>query len=648
MRPIAIVAGLLAVLALTAEGRGQRIAIGGDPRLPATAADLPALPDAREVPWGKEVDGLACRVIVAPQYTHGQPLRLAVEIRNHGQRPRYLFEEFDPYFRDLAQVQIIGPGGPVAQTGMAQTGVNLARFKPLAPGETRRIDFADLRQLFGRYERRGGRQVDGDGFSKEGEYTLTYSYKGPKLPDRVVMGEKVVERGGQRVVEKIFEEASPEQKAGAWSGTLTSNTVAFAIRPLRADDLTVHEWGVFTVFSDIKYANVNREAEWDSLPPDFYRQFPKLRLRWVPAAWDKPIIYFYTKQPALKVRTQVRFTQGAPVVWWPACSEPLDDNSGANVRPDGRPVEPYTTLVWDGWLGSLAPSRGFAANRNDWVKVQEFPLPKECWLHDARLKDPAPITVLGSQIQRGKPWTTDRGETERFLFYDGLMPAPDYLHCVKTTEAALTVKNQATFALEDLYIVDRRWAKPGELAAAVLAAPLAAGQQAELKLEATTLERLRGQVRQALLRRGLFEAEADSLLKIWHKGFFENEGLTVLSLLPQAEYDRMLPLDIMPVPVARPVRVGVVLQPRFEYGPMVAARAAELIKQLDADDFERREAASKELEAMGPWVVRAVQDALKGPTSPEQKKRLELLLEKVSTLDWLQPGSKPVPRGKLK
>jgi hypothetical protein len=648
MRPNAIVAVLLTLLVLAVEGRSQKVAVGGDLRPPATAADLPKLPDARDMPWGKEVDGLACRVIVAPEITHGQPLRLAVEIRNNGQRPRFLFEVFDPYFRDQAQVQIVGPGGPIAQTSWAQTSLSPQRFKPLAPGETRRFDFVDLRELYGRADRRAGWVVDGDGFRKEGKYTLTYSYKGPKLPDRVAVGEKIVERGGLRTVEKVYEEPSAEQKAGAWAGTLTSNSVTFMLRPLVADDLAVHEWGVFTVFSDIHYANLNREAEWGSLPPDFYRQFPRLRLRWVPAAWDKPVVYFYTKQPMLKVRTQVRFTEGAPVVWWPACSQPLDDNTGNNVRPDGRPVKPYTTLVWDGWLGGLAPSRGFAADRNAWVKAEEFPLPRDCWLHDARLKDAALITVTGSQIQRGKPWTTDRAETERFLFYDGLMPAPDCLRCIKTGEAGVTVKNQATFALEDLFVIDRRHrrADAAPLAAAMPADPLAAGQQVELKLEPATPERLRTRVRQALLRRGLFEAEADSLLKIWHKGFFENEGLTVLSLLPQAEYDRMLPLEITPAPAARPVRVGVVLQPRFEHGPIVAARAAELIKQLDADDFDRREAASKELEAMGLWVVRAVQDALKGKTSVEQKKRLEAVLEKLPTLDWLQPESKPAPKGK--
>ena len=62
------------------------------------------------------------------------------------------------------------------------------------------------------------------------------------------------------------------------------------------------------------------------------------------------------------------------------------------------------------------------------------------------------------------------------------------------------------------------------------------------------------QVRQALLDAGLFAAEADSLLKIWQKRLLEAEGVTVFHLLPVAEYDRLLPLSILPAPATRPVR----------------------------------------------------------------------------------------------
>src|SRR5260221_5707787 len=124
---------------------------------------------------------------------------------------------------------------------------------------------------------------------------------------------------------------------------------AFQVAPQGKADLVVHEWGVFTVFNDAKYANANRKEEWGSMPSFFYRQFPteRLRLRWLPSAWDKPIVYFYAKAP-LKVSVKVSFPEGAPVVWWPAAVDPVDDSPGGNFAKRARPIR---TLTWDAWLG---------------------------------------------------------------------------------------------------------------------------------------------------------------------------------------------------------------------------------------------------------------------------------------------------------
>src|SRR3954466_7495621 len=92
---------------------------------------------------------------------------------------------------------------------------------------------------------------------------------------------------------------------------------ALAARGGGANDLVVHEWGVFTVFNDVKYANANRKAEWGRLPDAFYRQFPAEGWKGAPGAGDKPIVYFYTDRPALNVEVGVKFAGGgAPVVWW--------------------------------------------------------------------------------------------------------------------------------------------------------------------------------------------------------------------------------------------------------------------------------------------------------------------------------------------
>jgi hypothetical protein len=150
-----------------------------------------------------------------------------------------------------------------------------------------------------------------------------------------------------------------------------------------------------------------------------------------------------------------------------------------------------------------------------------------------------------------------------------------------------------------------------------------------------------------LLDAGLFEAEADSLLKIWQKEFFETDGLTLFYLIPQVEYDRMLPLEVCPRPTAAPVRVGIALHPHFENGPKVRERVAALVKQLDAKDFATRDAATRALEQMGPWAVPQLEEAMAEKPSLEVARRLEKLLSQADAGQWLRqvaPAAKPAAK----
>src|SRR5260370_1152648 len=67
-------------------------------------------------------------------------------------------------------------------------------------------------------------------------------------------------------------------------------------------------------------------------------------------------------------------------------------------------------------------------------KPAELPLPDDCWLRDARLPSATRLSVIGNIEGQPKirfPGTKDRIETERFLYYDGLVPTPDFLRCEK-------------------------------------------------------------------------------------------------------------------------------------------------------------------------------------------------------------------------
>ncbi|MCX6867782.1 MAG: hypothetical protein NTV46_16500, partial [Verrucomicrobia bacterium] len=502
-------------------------------------AALPPLPDEMEVPFGEPVDGIALRLIVPAEVCPGQAISLTVQVQNMSQRERYLPDFFNSPASQSAIFEIKGPDGKLLkQSSRSEFSVRPKAFKLLKPGDVWRMDIPDLQGTLFRGQ-----------FQQTGNYTLSYTFKGPKLPAKSAAGERVSHEGGRELHEKIFDVASPEQLAGAWSGSITAKPAQMTISNIKEHDLTVHEWGVFTVFNEQKFANLNRKAEWGNLPEFFYRQFPQQRLHWSPGAWDKPLIYFYSDRPALKLGVSVTFTDGVPVVWWPAASAPTD--SGVTKA---KPVPRFNSLAWSGWLGSPVPNQG---NRHpdgpSWITPEETPLAAGQWLAYARLKDAALFTVVGSKMQRSAPWTTYRLESERFIYYDGLVSSPDSLHCIASTETSVIVKKSATFPIAYIYLLDRRQPdKPRATHAA-----LAAAEETKLDLAPVAdLHAFIQQIRADLIAAGLFDAEADSLLKIWHQGFFENSGVVAFYLLPQSEYDRMLPLVVSPKPAAAPTRVG--------------------------------------------------------------------------------------------
>lgn len=584
--------------------------------------------------WGKPVDGLACRLVMQPRYVVGEVMAAVVEVKNTSDKKRLIVPEFDPRFKDSVSIEINGPKGKVRQTHFVSSRqVRENSYQPILPGEVKRFAVDDLRNYFDGFD-------DGQWYATgkhlpvpTGKCTVQLKFRSPKVPPRFFVGWSF--DNGKK--EAIYKDVPPELTAGQWAGEVASAPLEFELAPLGKDDLVVHEWGVFTVFNDVQFANVNRKEEWGSLPSFFYRQFPKERLRWVPAAWDKPLVYFYAKPKSMRVGVKVTFTAGAPVVWWPAVLSPVDDG-GYRTTKDPKTPRPFRTLFWDAWLGDSVPAE-FLKGKG---KVAEFPLPADCWLNLARLPDATRLTVIGNIEGPSKgsfPGSRDRPETERFLFYDGLVPAPDYLRCEKIEATSVTLRNRAKFDIKYLFVVDRRVQGKPAFAFQDGKQPFKAGTT--LKVEPKVMEQdwpgagLR-QVRLALLDAGLYAAEADSLLKIWRKRLLEAEGVTAFHILPAAEYERMLPLDVMPAPATKPVRVGIALHPHVEIEPNRVVRVTALIRQLNDERFAKRDAASKELLEIGPLAIALLRAELLQQPPLEMRRRIEAVLERVDAADWLQ------------
>lgn len=591
-----------------------------------------------EIPWGKADDGFVCRITMKSNYCIGEPIEPLFEIKNVSDKERTLLQYLmqDSAYRDpkLAKFAITDPAGrTVRQMGGSGHGDSFAprSYKPIKPNEVRSRRYPDIRSTFDK------------GFNQPGEYKLTFHCYGVK-PSKAVVAQFADAQGK---VTKEYETPTDEQLQLAFGGRLVANTVTFTITAPGKDDLRVHEWGVFTVYTDLTYANAGLKAEWASLPEFFYRQFPTQRLKWVPSAWNKPIIYFYSKRQNLDVGVSVTFTDGAPVVWWPACSVPHDDTGGRRPE-DGKKGPLFRSLLWNVSVGSRPARRhddGPLLVVEDAVEPKEFELPKDCWLIKARaIKDAALVSAAGTNLEGGAPWTAHQTETERFIYYDGLVPAPDFLRCTDAAAASFKLKNNAAFELRHLFVVDRRNEPAGApVRFAHLPGSLGPGKEVAVPFREIPAAQWPAagskEVQAALVSVGLSDAEATSVVEIWRDGFFMSPGVSAFYVLPQAEYDRMLPLSVTPEP-AEIVRVGVALHPGIDGEPAAMRRAGDLIAKMESEDFNEREEVSKSLAAIGGVAFHALREAAAKSKNAEVRERCQRILDEVDATQYLEKAAK--------
>jgi hypothetical protein len=382
----------------------------------------------------------------------------------------------------------------------------------------------------------------------------------------------------------------------------------------------VHEWGVFRVHDDVQLANADLRAEWDGLPRFVYGQ---TTTRDFPRHWDrvqvevlKPVIFLHAPRP-MAAELRVDFPSGAPAVWWPATQSPAYD--GDEFQVTKKPERPARSLQWKLHLRQppwKSPPLGLKPlSRGHWMQT----------LREVQCDDVyAPVGERGQGL-----------ELEKFVYYDGVLPRLQTLG-VKFEKGKAVLTNAAQFPVCDVWVIDNRDASkprlgrlprldPGDTKEVDLTAPVREARRADFAGTALTAE-LKGA--------GLNDDEAKSLTTIWADDIFRGPGLSLLYRLPQEEYDRLLPLTVKPRP-EKVVRVGLVQQVPFDQD--TADRVAALVKQLDDDDFNKREAAQRELERLGRAAFGHLRRLQPKVFSPEPKRRIDELLEKLESQRIIKP-----------
>src|SRR5262249_52379026 len=126
------------------------------------------------------------------------------------------------------------------------------------------------------------------------------------------------------------------------------------------------------------------------------------------------------------------------------------DDSGAR--------RPFRLLHWQCWLGDEVPETSRWEPKTEVVYATDFELPADCWLRQARLPRATRVSVTGNKwpALHMKAWDVARRETERFLYYDGLVPAPNYIHCARLDDNSVTLHNRASISIGAVFVIDRR------------------------------------------------------------------------------------------------------------------------------------------------------------------------------------------------
>ena len=573
------------------------------------------LPPLLMAPWGPATDGLMCRLVPLADYCPGEAVSMLFQVKNVSQRTLYLPLNVMPANYPMVTFSLTDADHntyPASTWQLQQKGATPADVHPLAPDQMISIDLVDLHGTFLKYLQNQGMI---DELDVPRSYTLHFSYALKSLP-----------ADGADVY-------SDEVEKNAWSGTLTADAPLIIV-PMSKDDLTVHEWGVFIDYHEADYANTSMKAEWASMPAYFERQFPKATFPTFYLPVSKPVIYCYTKRPALQLALTLKFGTGAPVIWWPPADPLMIGGSMMPVAPGVKEDHLRRELSWHAWLGATIPSESATVDQaRPWLTVREPALEATSWLRTARVPDAAPITPSPST------WIYERKvadmHTERYLYYDGLIAAPKGLLCTASDTTSVTVKNSAAYAIGPLFLIDRR---ENTVRFAQLAT-LAAADSARITFSeipaAQWPDAARKPLSQALRAAGLFPAEAEAMLKIWNDGLFQQPGVVACYLLPQAEYDRALPLTIEPKP-AQLTRVALILQPNMQGEPALIARAQALIANLASLDSAAQTQAANELLTMGSIAQRALTAALATDADETVKTRYRHLLQQIDAADYLR------------
>lgn len=356
------------------------------------------------------------------------------------------------------------------------------------------------------------------------------------------------------------------------------------------DRLVAHEWGTFTSIA----GKDGVALEWRPLNgatdlPKFVHsmQGPDQGLRHAngkvgltaAVRMETPVIYFYTNRE-MTITTKVDFPKGKITEWY----------------PQARAVD--NGINW----GKLKVQPGAAFNLPADYSDNHY--------YAARETDAAPLQVCASN---GHPL-----EQEKFLFYRGVGTF-DLPLAVTLDNNQVTLRNTAKDPIAQLIVFENRDGKIGFRTLLNFSGTTTVERPS---LDSNNDEVIK-QLRQALIAAGLYDKEADAMIKTWRNSWFE-AGMRVFYVLPRSATDAVLPITIDP----KPDELVRVLVGRTEIiTPEMQKSVKDQVRLLNHPSAKIRSEAAASIKKYGRFSEPILKWIMEEENDPALRARLKRLIE---------------------
>jgi hypothetical protein len=312
---------------------------------------------------------------------------------------------------------------------------------------------------------------------------------------------------------------------------------------------------------------------------------------------ETPVTYFYVDRER-EVHAAVRFPKGLLTEFYPPVREMMPI-----FTPGKSDAVGDSSLVWNN-IRLIPQEKASKA-------VQLPPVKGDDHYGYARETDSAFVRIDEKFL--------NRTFYEKFLFYRGVGNFQMPVTMSAQGSGRFTIAN-AGDAIRAAFLVE---AKGGQVRFARIA-NVGNAVQASLDDAQSGIDALGEAMVRDIVADGMYEKEARAMVNTWRSSWFGEDGIRLLYLVPQKLTDTMIPLKVVPEP-DQTVRTMV---GRLELlTPEQEAKVEALVLKMASPDVTIRDAAMKQISALGRFAEPTLQRVAKTTQDPEIQSRSRALLK---------------------